>query len=140
MKNALLNQPIIPFQSAPDVVLRGPPITIPLLAGQTTKAAAAALTALGLTPAVVPTTVQSSEPLGTVDSTDPTAGTTVYAGQIVKLTISSGIPIPVSPPPVSIPPGSQPPGSQIPGSPAPGSTSTPTSTASVTPTPTPAGH
>ena len=142
MKNALLNQPIIPFQSAPDAVLRGPPITVPILTGQTAKAAAAALTALGLTAAVIPTTVQSSEPLGTVDSTDPAAGTTVYAGQIVKLTISNGIPIPVSSPPVSIPPGSQPPGSQIPGSPAPGSTPTPTptTTPSVTPTPTPAGH
>jgi membrane peptidoglycan carboxypeptidase len=141
MKNALLNQPILPFQSAPDAVLRGPPITVPLLAGQTAKAAAAALTALGLTPAVIPTTVQSSEPLGTVDSTDPVAGTTVYAGQIVKLTISNGIPIPVSSPPVSIPPGSQPPGS-----PPPSSTASPTASASgtptptSTPTPTPTGH
>jgi membrane peptidoglycan carboxypeptidase len=140
MKGALLNQPIIPIQSAPDIVLRGPPITIPLLAGQTAKAAAAALTKLGLTPALVPTTVQSSEPLGTVDSTDPPAGTTVYAGQIVKLTISSGIPIPVSSPPVSIPPGSQPPGSQLPGSPTPTPTPTPTGTASTTPSPTPKPH
>ena len=140
MKNALLNQPIIPFQSAPDVVLRGNPITIPVLAGQTAKAASAALTALGLNPAVIPTTVQSSEPLGTVDSTDPAAGTTVYAGQIVKLTISNGIPIPVSPPPGSIPPGSQPPGSQPPGSASPSSTVSPSATASVTPTATPAGH
>jgi len=138
MKGALLNQPILPFQSAPDAVLRGPPLTIPLLAGQDPKAAVATLTAMGLYPALVPVTVQSSEPLGTVDSTDPPAGTTVYAGQVVKITVSNGIPIPVSSPPVSAPPGSLPPGSQPPNSPAPSNTASP----GTTPTPgaTPTAH
>jgi membrane peptidoglycan carboxypeptidase len=141
MKGALLNQPIVSFQNPPDAVLRGPAITIPVLQGQDPAAAAAALTKLGLSPAVDPTKVTSSQPLGKVETTIPAAGTTVYAGALVKIELSDGVPPFVSPPPASSePPSSQPPGSQLPGSPSPititGGTPSPTATPSPTSTPT----
>jgi membrane peptidoglycan carboxypeptidase len=141
MKGALANQPIVSFQNPPDAVLRGPAITIPNLQGLDPTAAAAALTKLDLSPAVDPTKVTSSQPLGKVETTIPAAGTTVYAGALVKIELSDGIPPFVSPPPASSePPSSQPPGSQLPGSPSPititGGTPTPTTTPSPTSTPT----
>jgi membrane peptidoglycan carboxypeptidase len=131
MKGALQNQPIQSFTNPPDVVLRGNAITIPVLQGQDPAAAAATLTKLGLSPAVDPTKVTSSQPLGKVEATIPAAGSTVYAGTLVKLELSNGIPPFVSPPPASSePPSSEPPGSQPPGSPSPitiiGGTPTPT--------------
>jgi membrane peptidoglycan carboxypeptidase len=141
MKGALANQPIVSFQNPPDAVLRGPAITIPNLQGQDPAAAAATLTKLGLSPAVDPTKVTSSQPLGMVETTVPAAGTTVYAGALVKIELSNGIPPFVSPPPASSePPSSEPPSSQLPGSPSPititGGTPTPTATPSPTSTPT----
>jgi len=139
MKGALLNQPIQSFTNPPDAVLRGNPITIPNLQGQDPAAAAATLTKLGLSPAVDPTKVTSSQPLGKVESTVPAAGSTVYAGALVKIELSNGIPPFVSPPASSEPPSSQPPSSQLPGSPSPititGGTPTPTATPSPTSTP-----
>ena len=132
MKGALANQPIQSFTNPPDAVLRGKAITIPNLQGQDPAAAAATLTKLGLSPAVDPTKVTSSQPLGKVETTIPAAGSTVYAGALVKIELSDGIPPFVSPPPASSqPPGSQPPGSQPPGS------SSPITITSGTPTPTP---
>jgi len=133
MKGALANQPIQSFINPPDTVLRGNAITIPNLQGQDPTAAAATLTKLGLSPAVDPTKVTSSQPLGKVESTVPAAGTTVYAGALVKLELSNGIPPFVSPPPASSqPPSSEPPSSPLPGSPSPititGGTPTPTPT------------
>ncbi len=113
MKGALANQPIENFPNAPDAVLRGPPIKIPNLQGQDPKAAAAALTKLGLYPTLVATPVTSSEPAGKVEATDPVAGTTVYGGALVKILVSNGIPAVV----LSSPPASEPPSSQVPGSP-----------------------
>ncbi|HZV25972.1 MAG TPA: transglycosylase domain-containing protein [Acidothermaceae bacterium] len=145
MKGALANQPIQSFTNPPDVVLRGNAITIPNLQGQDPAAAAATLTKLGLSPAVDPTKVTSSQPLGKVETTVPAAGATVYAGALVKLELSNGIPPFVSPPPASSePPSSQPPSSPLPGSPSPspspititGGTPTPTVTPSPTTTPT----
>jgi membrane peptidoglycan carboxypeptidase len=134
MKGALKNQPVENFQNAPDVVLRGPPIKIPDLAGQDPKAAAATLTGLGLLPALDPTLVNSDQAAGTVASTDPAAGSTVYAGKAVKIQISNGIPLtPTSPPPGSIPPGSAPPGSATP-DPSPTPTTSPSPTVSPSPT------
>ena len=114
--------------------MRGNAITIPNLQGQDPAAAAATLTKLGLSPAVDPTKVTSSQPLGKVETTVPAAGTTVYAGALVKIELSNGIPPFVSPPPASSePPSSEPPSSQPPGSPSPiiitGGTPTPTPTA-----------
>ena len=54
--------------------------TIPNVQGEDPTAAAAALTKLGLSPAVDPTQVTSSQPLGKVETTVPAAGTSVYAG------------------------------------------------------------
>ncbi len=139
MKGALLNQPIQSFTNPPDAVLRGNPITIPNLQGQDPAAAAATLTKLGLSPAVDPTKVTSSQPLGKVETTVPASGSTVYAGALVKIELSNGIPPFVSPPASSEPPSSQPPSSQLPGSPSPititGGTPTPTATPSPTSTP-----
>jgi len=134
MKGALANQPIQSFTNPPDVVLRGNAITIPNLQGQDPAAAAATLTKLGLSPAVDPTKVTSSQPLGKVESTVPAAGSTVYAGALVKLELSNGIPPFVSPPPASSePPSSEPPSSQPPGSTSP----SPITITGPTPTPTP---
>jgi membrane peptidoglycan carboxypeptidase len=133
MKGALANQPQQSFTNPPDVVLRGNAITIPNLQGQDPAAAAATLTKLGLSPAVDPTKVTSSLPLGKVETTVPAPGTTVYAGALVKIELSNGIPPFVSPPASSEPPSSEPPSSQPPGSP-----STITITGGTpTPTPTP---
>jgi membrane peptidoglycan carboxypeptidase len=141
MKGALANQPILSFQNPPDAVLRGSPITIPNLQGDDAATAAAALTKLNLSPAVDPTKVTSSQPLGKVETTVPAPGTTVYAGALVKIELSNGIPAFVPPPPASSePPSSEPPSSQLPGSPSPititGGTPTPTATPSPTSTPT----
>jgi len=120
MKGALLNQPIQSFTNPPDTVLRGNAITIPNLQGQDPAAAAATLTKLGLNPAVDPTKVTSSQPLGKVETTVPAPGATVYAGALVKIELSNGVPPFVSPPPASSePPSSEPPSSQLPGSPSP---------------------
>src|SRR5450432_2940757 len=85
MKGALASQPIENFPNAPDLILRGPPLTIPNLQGQDPKAAAAALTKIGLYTTIVATPVTSSQPAGKVESTDPPAGTTVYGGALVKI-------------------------------------------------------
>jgi membrane peptidoglycan carboxypeptidase len=133
MKGALASQPIQNFPNAPDLILRGAPIKIPSLQGQDPKAAAAALTKLGLYPTIVATPVTSSEPAGKVEATDPVAGTTVYGGALVKILISNGIPLVVfSSPPASEPPNSQPPGS-------PGTTIITSGKPSPTATPSPSG-
>ena len=98
MKGALQNLPVETFQAASDLVLRGPPITMPNVVGQDPVDATPTLTALGLvvTPIAGATQVVSTQPQGKIDSTVPAAGTIVYAGQIVKLLISSGVPPPHS--------------------------------------------
>jgi membrane peptidoglycan carboxypeptidase len=138
MKEAVKNLPVETFQNAPDLVLRGPPLTVPQLAGQDPKVAAATLTKMGLTPAVDPTPVTSSQPLGTVEITNPPAGTVVYTGAIIKIFTSNGIPAPVASPTDTLP-GSLPPGA----TPTPG----PTATTSAKPpkgppslSPSPASH
>jgi membrane peptidoglycan carboxypeptidase len=137
MKGALLNQPIQSFINPPDAVLHGERVTIPNLQGQDPTAAAAALTKLGLSPAVDPTKVTSSQPLGMVETTVPAAGTSVYPGTLVKIELSNGIPPFVSEPPASSePPSSEPPSSPLPGSPSP--TPTPITITGPTPTPPPA--
>jgi beta-lactam-binding protein with PASTA domain len=136
MKGALANQPIENFQNAPELLLRGPPITIPSLQGQDPKTAAAALTKLGLYPTIVATPVTSSQPAGKVESTNPPAGTTVYGGALVKIMISNGIPLVV----LSSPPASEPPGSQLPGTPGtPGTIGITSQTPSPKVTPSPTG-
>src|SRR5207237_8918572 len=82
-----------------------PQVTLPDLTGQDPKVAADTLTKLGLTPAIDPTPVTSTRPLGTIERTDPPAGTKLYAGSVVKIFLSNGVPPPPAPPP----PGSAPP-------------------------------
>ena len=145
MKGALANQPIQSFINPPDAVLHGERVTIPNLQGEDPATAAAALTKLGLSPAVDPTKVTSTQPLGKVETTVPGPGASVYPATLVKIELSDGIPPFVSPPPASSePPSSEPPSSAVPGSPTPGSPSPititgGTPTPSVTPTPTPTG-
>ena len=136
MKAALANLPIETFQAAPDLVLRGPPITMPNVVGQDPVDATPTLTALGLvvTPIAGATQVVSIQPQGKIDSTDPAAGTVVYAGQVVKLLISSGVP-PAPPTPTDIPPESLPPGLSPSASPSPSASASTTATPSPTPTP-----
>jgi len=135
MKGALANLPTETFQAAPDLVLRGPPITMPNVVGQDPVDATPTLTALGLvvTPIAGATQVVSIQPQGKIDSTDPAAGTVVYAGQVVKLLISSGVP-PAPPTPTDIP-GSLPPGVSPSTSPSPSASASTTGTPSPTPTP-----
>ena len=135
MKGALANLPTETFQAAPDLVLRGAPITMPNVVGQDPVDATPVLTALGLvvTPIAGATQVVSTQPQGKIDSTDPAPGTVVYTGQVVKLLISSGVP-PASPTPTDIPPESLPPG--LSPSPSPSTSASASTTETPSPTPT----
>jgi beta-lactam-binding protein with PASTA domain len=137
MKGALANLPVETFQAASDLVLRGPPITMPNVVGQDPVVATPTLTALGLvvTPIAGATQVVSIQPQGKIDSTVPAAGTIVYAGQTVKLLISSGVP-PPTPTPTDIPPASLPPGVTPSDSASPSASASATGTPSPTATPT----
>jgi membrane peptidoglycan carboxypeptidase len=136
MEGALKGLPPQNFQTAPDLVLRGPPITVNDYVGSSPAAVAADITANGLVPALVPTAVNSVEPLGTVDSTDPAAGSIVYAGAVIKIIVSNGIP-PVVASALSSPPASLPPG--VVSSASPSQSTSPSGTASPTGTASPSG-
>jgi membrane peptidoglycan carboxypeptidase len=114
MEGATTSLPTLNFAQPPDSVLKGNAIPVPDLVGKTPAVAAAALTALGLKPAIDPNQVSSDEPAGTVASTNPQVGGTVFAGETVTLEISLG---PISSPVVSSPPPGSPFGSPPPGSP-----------------------
>jgi membrane peptidoglycan carboxypeptidase len=138
MEGATASLPVESFAQPPDSVLKGSPIPVPDLVGQTPAAASAALKALGLKPVVDPTLQPSDQPAGRVASTDPQAGTTVFLGNSVTIQISGG-PI-ISPPPFSgSPPASSPvssaPVGSAPAGSVPANTPTPQSTQSTQSTP-----
>jgi membrane peptidoglycan carboxypeptidase len=132
MEGATANLPVESFAQPPDSVLKGNPIPVPDLVGKTPTQAAAALTALGLKPVIDPTPSVSDEAVGTVASTNPQAGTTVFLGATVTIEISSGLlitpPVFSGSPPVGSPVGSAPAGSLPPSSPTANPPPTPTST------------
>ncbi len=123
MKDALKNEPVESFNQPPDNVMRGDPIKLPDVTGKDSNTAVAQLKSLRLL--VDTTQVNSDLPAGTVISTDPVAGSTVYVGNKVMVTFSNGIAPSPSPSPSASPstnpsasPSGSPPASSPPPSPA----------------------
>ena len=127
MQAALKDVPVVRFPALDPTVIRGITVTVPSLAGLTPTQAAAKLSALGLSSVVVPTQVNSTYPVGTIDHTDPAAGRSVSPGTPVSLYLSNGTP----PPPTTAPTASAGPSAGGTAGPAP-STAPP-----VVPTPSP---
>jgi membrane peptidoglycan carboxypeptidase len=78
------------FPAAPAQYLNGSTQPLPDYAGQTVTAATSLLTALGFSVTVAPAEVPSAQPEGTVDSTNPPAGTRVSSGYDVTINVSDG--------------------------------------------------
>jgi membrane peptidoglycan carboxypeptidase len=78
------------FPAAPTQYLNGSTTPLPSFAGQTVTSATAQLTTLGFTVTVSPSPVPSAQPEGTVDSTDPPAGTRVSSGYDITIYTSDG--------------------------------------------------
>jgi membrane peptidoglycan carboxypeptidase len=78
------------FPTAPAQYLNGNTKPLPDFAGQTVASATTQLQALGFTVTVNPNEVHSAQPEGTVDSTDPPAGTKVSSGYPITINVSDG--------------------------------------------------
>jgi len=78
------------FPPAPAQYLNGSTLPLPSFAGQTVTSATTQLQTLGFTVTVSPSPVPSAQPAGTVDSTDPPAGTRVSAGYDITIYTSDG--------------------------------------------------
>jgi membrane peptidoglycan carboxypeptidase len=78
------------FPPAPAQYLNGSTQPLADYSGQTVTAATAQLTTLGFTVTVSPNEVPSAEPEGTVDSTNPPAGTRVSTGYDITINVSDG--------------------------------------------------
>ena len=78
------------FPTAPAQYLNGNTKPLPDFAGETVASATAQLQALTMQVTVSPNEVHSAQPAGTVDSTDPPAGTKVSSGYDVTIYVSDG--------------------------------------------------
>ncbi|MCL6537491.1 MAG: penicillin-binding protein [Acidothermus sp.] len=91
MTEAVKGLPVQDFPPPPDSVMRGEPVTVPDVTGKDLQTAINTLQSLGLVVTVDPTQVNSTEPAGTVASTDPPAGSTLYVGNTIVIHVSNGI-------------------------------------------------
>ena len=71
-------------------MLYGSQVTVPDVTGKSPAEAQSLLEGLGLTASVDSTPVPSDQPVGTVASTDPSAGSSVDPGSSVTIQVSSG--------------------------------------------------
>jgi membrane peptidoglycan carboxypeptidase len=94
------------FNKPDPSVIRGLTVRVPDLTGKTLVQALKALQDIGLVGQAVSQTVNSTQPKGRVDSTDPAAGSSVGNGLTIKIYISNGIPPPPPPSPSGSPTGS----------------------------------
>jgi membrane peptidoglycan carboxypeptidase len=78
------------FPAAPAQYLNGTTTPLPSFAGQTVAAATAQLSALNYTVTVAPGEVPSAQPEGTVDSTNPPAGSRLSTGYDITIYVSDG--------------------------------------------------
>lgn len=78
------------FPTAPSQYMNGSTKPLPDFAGQTVASATSQLEALTMQVTVSPTEVNSAQPAGTVDSTNPPAGTRVSSGYDVTIYVSNG--------------------------------------------------
>ncbi len=78
------------FPTAPSQYMNGSTKPLPDFEGQTVASATSQLEALTMQVTVSPTEVNSSEPAGTVASTNPSAGTRVSSGYDVTIYVSNG--------------------------------------------------
>ncbi len=115
MLGASASLPVENFVPPTKAVLQGTPISVPDFSGENPQAAAATLKALGLKPVINPTPIGAYDVVGSVASTYPAAGSTVYSGDSITIRISGGpaaFPSPVvsgSPLPIFGSPGASPP-------------------------------
>ncbi len=110
MKSAVQGLPAETFVQPPASTLRGEPVTVPDVTGQDPNTAAATLTKLGLAVSIDATPVPSIQPAGSVASTDPAAGATLYVGNPITIHVSTGTPpAPSGSPPASGGPSGPPP-------------------------------
>jgi beta-lactam-binding protein with PASTA domain len=117
-------------------VIKGVQVDVPSLAGYSIDHARAALSAAGFLP-VVGSTVDSSQPQGTVAYTSPGAYTTAGSGSAVTIYVSDGTPyVPPPPPPTQTQGPPHTPGTPTPPTPTGGGPTPPTPTGGPTP-PTP---
>ncbi|WP_338031521.1 transglycosylase domain-containing protein [Diaminobutyricibacter tongyongensis] len=79
-----------PFTQPSDAQLYGTQVTVPDVSGQTPQAAQSELQNLGLTVTIDPNQVDSSQPAGQVDSTNPSAGSRVSSGDSITIEVSNG--------------------------------------------------
>ncbi|OIQ85662.1 penicillin-binding protein 2D [mine drainage metagenome] len=99
MLQALATAPATPFPSPDQTLLYGARATVPDVTGQSPAAATSTLQTAGFTVTIDPTQVYSSQPAGTVASTNPAANSNVTRGSGVVLTLSMGpAPTVVNPP------------------------------------------
>ncbi|HTW21449.1 MAG TPA: transglycosylase domain-containing protein [Mycobacteriales bacterium] len=109
---ALKGDPVLQFTGPSSYYEIGIQQKVPDVVGDSPASAEATLSKIGFTPQIVPGSVHSSEPAGTVARTAPPGGSQAPIGSVIKLFISDGTPKPsksASPPPSSPPPSSSPP-------------------------------
>lgn len=78
------------FPQPTDSSLYGDSVTVPDVTGKTPAEAQDLLQSLGLQVTVSPNAVPGAQPAGTVESSDPAAGSSVSGGSQVTLTLSDG--------------------------------------------------
>ena len=94
------------FNKPDPTVIRGLTVKVPDLAGKTLVQALKALQDVGLLGVPASQSINSVQPKGHVDSTDPAAGSSVGNGSTVTIYVSNGIPPPPPPSPSGSPSGS----------------------------------